>query len=192
MRKIHPEMRKFLDEKLKGDALAAHAIKTRNPRLLMVRAASVCVGIVEATGKNDGRIIELIQKTSGGGKGDAYCMFACQTWIAYAEDMFQMKSPVFGSGHCLTVWNNTPAEHRVRFIPLPGAIAIYRHGSTTNGHAETVIAADEGTFHAVGANTTAGTNTAGSIVRDGGGIHFTERSMKPSGSMRLLGFLKPF
>lgn len=193
MRYIQPEMIKFLDEKLKNNGLAQHAIETKDARTLFVLACQACVGIREKTGNNDGPMVELIQKTIGGASRESWCMSLQQTGLAYAEVKTGVKSPVSPSEHCLTVWNETPKEQRVKSIPLPGAIAIWRHGNTTNGHTGCTNGADSEIFHAIEGNTTSGSDDPnGKVVREGGGVYFTTRSMHPTGEMHLVGFLKPF
>jgi hypothetical protein len=125
------------------------------------------------------------------------CMFFSQTCIAYVEHTLGVKSPLHASGHCLTVWNKTPASQRVKIHPLPGAIPIWRHGKTTNGHTEVLLAADNKTMHCVGGNTS-GADGTGKVTREGNGVFYTERSMqgfpnvKTQSGMILVGFLKPF
>lgn len=197
MRKLDPVMLTYFEEKLKGNALAAHAIKTKNPRLLLVETVKTGVGIKEKTGKNDGVLVEAIQRTCGGSRGHAWCMYWVQCCVAYVEHVLGIKSPLASGGHCLTVWNKTPKEQRVKFLPLPGAIPIWRHGTSTNGHTEIVLAADNKVMHCVGGNTS-GADGTGKVTREGNGIFYTERSMqgfpsvKTKSGMILVGFLKPF
>lgn len=197
MRKLDPLMLEFFDKNLEGNGLAQHAIKTKDARTLMTEAAKVCVGIKEKTGKNDGPLVEAIQRTCGGSRGQAWCMYFVQACIAYAELKTGLKSPITSSGHCLTVWNKSPKEQRVKAHPLPGAIAIWRHGNTTSGHTEIVLGADDKIMKNVGGNTS-GADKSGKVTREGNGVYFTTRDMqgfpdvKTKSNMRLLGFLKPF
>ena len=78
-------MVKWLDEKLASNGLAQHAIKTKNARVLLVEAAKACVGIREATNRNDGPMVELIQSTVGGSNREAWCLSFVQTMVAYVE-----------------------------------------------------------------------------------------------------------
>lgn len=197
MRKIRPELIVFFDQKLSGNALADHAIKTGDARTLLVEVVKVCVGIKEATGRNDGPIIEAMQKTTGGAKGQAWCMYLVQACVAYVEHKLEIKSPLYPSGHCLTVWRKTPKEQRVKTHPLPGAIPIWVHGAGPAGHTEILLGADDSVMKNVGGNTS-GADKAGKVTREGNGAYFTTRSMqgfpniKTTARMKLLGFLKPF
>lgn len=192
MRHIQPEMVQYLDEKLFDNGLAQKMIADKNARGLMVEAAKVCVGIREKTNRNDGPMVELIQRTIGKAEGESWCMSFVQTMAAYAEVKTGMKCQLFESEHCLTVWNNSPIIQRVKFLPLPGAVGIWRHGVSTDGHTCIVIATDGVTFHAVEGNTNAGTDMGGKVERDGGGVYFTIRSMSGNADMHIVGFLKPF
>lgn len=184
-------MMQFFDWRLKENGLANHAIQEKLPRLLLVEAAKVCVGIREKTGNNDGPMVELIQSTIGGADHESWCMSFVQTCLAYAAIKCGAKIPIAESEHCLTVWNETPVEQRVKISPLPGAIVIWRHGKTTNGHTGIVLGADETAMNCVEGNTNAGTKD-GKIVREGGGVYFTERSRYGNGDMQIVGYLKPF
>jgi hypothetical protein len=193
MRHIEEKMIEFLDEALRKNGFAQIAIQMKNPRALLVEAAKVCVGVREKTGKNDGPLVELFQETIGKANGEAWCMSFVQTLIAYVEVKLNVTSPVFASEHCLTVWNKTPKSSRVVHYPNPGAIAIWRHGSTTNGHTGVVVKwGRESSFDAIEGNTTSGLNEKEEIVREGGGVYATKRAKKTVGSMQLVGFLKPF
>lgn len=197
MRKLDPIMETYITERLRGNSLAAHAIKTKNPRLLLTEVVKTCVGIKEKTGKNDGPLVEAIQRVAGGVKGHAWCMYLVQTCVAYVEQALGIKSPLASGGHCLTVWNKTPKEQRVKIHPLPGAIPIWRHGKTTNGHTEILLAADNKVMHCVGGNTS-GADGTGKVTREGNGVFYTQRSMQgfpnvqTKSGMILVGFLKPF
>lgn len=197
MRSIEFNMVLFLDQRLEENGLAQQAIKDKNPRQLMIEAAKVCVGIREKTNNNDGPMIELIQKTIGSAGGEAWCMSFVQTCIAYAEYKTKVVSSIHPSEHCLTTWNKSPKVLRVKRHPLPGAIAIWRHGKSSNGHTGIVLGADNKVFQAVEGNTSSG-KAGDKIVRDGHGVYFTERSMQKfpevtqKSGMILVGFLKPF
>lgn len=200
MRKLMPDLELLFDNRLKNNGLAAHAIKTKNARLLMVEAAKVCVGIREKTGKNDGFEVELFQKTSGGVRGAAWCMYFVQSCIAYAEKKTGLKSHVLSSGHCLTTWNHAKRSELVKLVkihPLSGAIPIWQHGSTTSGHTEILLSSDNKNMQCVGGNTS-GADETGKVTREGNGVYYTTRSMqgfpnlKTTQNMKLLGFIIPF
>ncbi len=190
-RHIKTEMITYIDKKLTGNGLADHALKTGDARLMMRLAAQVCVGIREVGGNNTGPMVTLIQETVGGPDHVAWCMSFVQTCIAYAEFRCRVQSPVFASEHCQTVWNETPIAQRVKFSPLAGAIAVWKHGTSSSGHTGIVDSCDTKTFHAFEGNTESGI-VNGKVERDGGGIYWTSRSLAGNGDMHLLGFLKPF
>jgi len=198
VRKIQSKMIEWLDEKLKGNGLAEWAVKNKDPRVLMIEAAKACVGIREKTNKNDGPMVELIQKTLGGADKEPWCMAFVQTAIAYAETKCQVKSPLVHSEHCKTVWDRTVKTQRVESHPLPGAVAIWVYEGSSRGHTGIVLGADDNIFQAVEGNTTSGQKAGGGIIREGGGVYFTERDLQgfpklsTRSKMKLVGFLKPF
>lgn len=190
MRILQPELIKYIDDKLKDNAIAHNAIEEKDCRTLMVEVAKSLVGIREKTGRNDGKLVELIQKTSGGKKSYAWCMYFVQTCIAYAELKTGMKSKIKSSGSCASVRLASTPDMKVKTIPLPGAIILWIHANG-NGHTGIVVAADEDTFFACEGNTSGGLDEQGNVEREGGGAYYVKRSMHPTGEMKLWGFLKP-
>lgn len=193
MRKILPDLVSWLDSKLAANGLAQNAIATKDARLLFRLAAEASVGIRELTGNNDGPLVELMQKTVDGvASREPWCCAAIQSWLAYAELKTGVVSPVASTELCLAMWNETPEEQRVKTLPAPGAICIWRHGDTSNGHTGVLIAVAEPTFRAVEGNTEGGLSPTGAVERDGGGVYATVRSLAGAGTMKVVGFLKPF
>lgn len=192
MRKIESEMVVYIDKKLRGNGLAKVALEKKDARLLFRLAAEACVGIKEATGRNDGKMVELIQETYGGASGEPWCMALVQTCLAYAEVKTGLKSPVIASELCYSVWYKTDPDQRVKYLPLPGAIAIWNDIGTTRGHTEIVLGTDGNTLQCIGGNTSGTTKPGEVINREGNAVVYTIRSFKPVGKRKLLGFLKPF
>ncbi len=194
MRHIKPKMIAFLDTKLKDISMAAHARDTKNARLLFQIAAQSCVGIRERTNNNDGPMVELIQETIGVAEHESWCMAFVQTMLAYAEHTLRVTSPVVATEGVLDAWNRTPLEQRVKYLPLPGAIVLWRHGVTYKGHTGILLGTDGINFHAVEGNTTSGSENdpTGPVVREGGGVYYTKRAASGSGDMHVVGYLKPF
>lgn len=185
-RQIEAKMIQFLDKKLALNGAAQEAIKNKDARSLMIYAAEACVGIREEGGNNRGPMVSLIQDTVDGPDHVAWCMSFVQTCIAYAEVKTGVKSPVAVSEHCLTTWVNTPKSQRVKVYPARGAIIIWQHGTSQAGHTGFFL---EGTTTKM---STVEGNTGDANMREGDGIYKRERSLKANGSMRVVGFLKPF
>lgn len=168
-----------------------------DPRGLLCLVAPHFVGVREKTGNNDGPVIELIQETIGSAVREAYCLAFAQTMIAFVEKVYSIQSPIYPTEHCMTCWRETPLKQRVLYAPNPGAIGIYNHAGTDSGHAalliEGITEKNQKLCHNVEANTTAGVDPGGEIVREGGGIYWTKRPwLKSVGSMKYIGHLKPF
>lgn len=192
MREIDKKLVTFIDKRLAGNGLAREALGRNDPRTLFRLAAQACVGIREEGGDNRGPLVSLIQDTVGGPDPLAWCMSFVQTCLAYSEHKTEVKSPIVASEHCLTVWEKTPKIQRVKVMPLPGAIAVWKFTGTQSGHTGIVDGCDDKIFTAFEGNTEGGTSPTGEVVREGGGVYFTKRSRAGTAKMALLGFLKPF
>lgn len=191
-RTLHPDMIKYLDGKLAKNGLAQDAIKRKDARLLFVLAAQACVGITEATGRNDGKMVKLIQETVGNAAGEPWCMALVQTCLAYAEATCGVVSPIVVTEHCQTAWTQTPRAQRVKINPLAGAVAIWGDVGKSSGHTEIVLSADEKSFASVGGNTSGALTKGGEVNRDGNACVYATRSRASTKKRKLLGFLKPF
>jgi hypothetical protein len=194
MRDIKPAMIKFIDDKLAKNGLAQKAIEEKDARTLFRLAAEACVGIREEGGNNRGPMVKLIQETIGSANAEAWCMSFMQTCIAYAEIKTGKVSPIYPSEHCMTTWNKTPKSARVKIFPLSGAIVIWQHGKGPAGHTGVFLEANESRtkMTTVEGNTSSGLLADGSLNRDGGAVLVCNRSTKANGSMKVVGFLKPF
>lgn len=191
MRQIEPKMVAYIDKKLENHGAAQDAIARKDARSLFIYVNEAMIGIREVGGNNSGAMVELIQETVGGHGREAWCMAFMMTGLAYCELKTGVKSPLFASEHCLTVWDKTPKSQRVKKIPAPGAIAIWRKGTSISGHTGVVIEWMGKTFEAVEGNTEQGIN-GGKVERDGGGVYRTIRNSVGTGNMKIVGFLKPF
>jgi len=184
MRIIEKKLVTWLDAKLASNGLAQEAIKNKDARTLFRLAAESCVGIKE-TSYNAGPLVELMQETIGSAVKESWCMSFCQSMIAYAEKKTGVKSPVFASELCTEVWSKTPKTSRVKISPLPGAIIIWQRGSTIYGHTGVMLEFMKSTMNSVEGNT-------GSNMSNGDGVYYKTRSTKATGSLKVLGYLKPF
>lgn len=193
MRKITDKMFNYVDNKLALNGAAQNAIANKDARSLFIYASESCVGILEAGGNNKGPLVEELQKTvDGKASREPFCMGAVQTWLAYVERKLGVVSPIASSEHCMTTWRDTPKAQRVKTLPLAGAIVIWQHWKankpTEKGHTgvETEVLQGNKKMETVEAN------TGDESMRDGDGVHIRTRSMIKDGSMRVVGFLKPF
>lgn len=152
------------------------------------------LNIREKTNKNDGYLVELIQKVSGGKRGYAWCMYDVQCAVAWAEKKSGVVSKFPSTGSCAEARKNTPKAIQVKAKDsLPGDIWIWRYTSTGLGHTgvfaswkkkESVAVLYEG-------NTTKGLTKDGKVEREGGGHYRTERPFDIPG-MTLAMVVRPF
>jgi hypothetical protein len=191
-RQIEPKLVAWIDKKLEGNQVARQALAEKNARLLLIEVSRCFLGVREKTGNNDGEIVELIQETIGGHGREPYCMAGVQTCVAYVEGKLGIKSPIFPTEHVMTCLRETPSEAHVKRFPGPGAIPCWEHGKSDQGHTGIYLGGDEETFHAIEFNTTAGEGANGKVVREGGGVYLTTRSMHGNGDMHIRGWLIPF
>lgn len=184
-RVLEKKMEQFIDAKLANNGLAIHAIETKDARTVFRLAAESCVGIKEV-GNNSGPMVTLIQETVDGPDHVAWCMSFVQTALAYAEKKTGIKSPIAASEHVLTTWNDSPKTCRVKKVPAVGAIIIWRHGNTSSGHTGVMLEWMDTKMNSVEGNTGSGN------MREGDGIYYKTRSTTGTGSLKVVGFLKPF
>lgn len=195
-RVIENDMVRYIDAKLVSNGLAQQVIQTKDQkraRTLLVLAAQACVGIREVGGNNMGPMVKLIQETVGTASGEAWCMGFVQTMIAYVELKLGVKSPLPATEHCMTLWDTTLTELRVKRTPASGSVVIYQYNSGSNGHCG-IFYAREGIFDRnVEGNTESGL-VDGAVERDGGGVYDTKRhvDMPNPVKMRKVGYLIPF
>lgn len=185
-RKIQSALFKIIDDKLKSNGSAQKAVKDKDARSLFIYACESCVGEKESGGENKGMFVELLQKTvDDRSNQEPWCASFIQSMLAYVEKKLGVVSPVFNSEHCMTIWRKTAASQRVKKIPAAGAIIIWQHGSSEAGHTGIMTEWLGKKMETVEGNT-------GKAFREGDGVYMKERSVTKDGSMKVVGFLKPF
>lgn len=196
MRKEVKPLIAMIDKKLATNGLAQQAIKDKDARMVFWLAGTALVGVKEK-GNNTGPEVSLIQSVVDGPDAWPWCMSFVQACLMYAELKTGAKSPIVASEHCLTVWQQTKKEQRVKYMPLAGAIAIWNDTGKVTGHTEIVLSADKDWFYSCGGNTSGyfsreQVKESNYVNREGNAVVYAKRSMKSSAKRKLLGFLKPF
>lgn len=164
-------------------------------RFALVAQARRFVGVKEATGHNDGPIIEEFQRAVGGrAEGQPYCM----DFVQYCAQRVDLRYPghhrwLFPSQSTLQVFNLTTLQARIQpQAARIGDIVIWqfwRHGTepTNEGHCGVVVNINSAlTFSTVEANTSPGNG----IDREGDGVYQRVRNFAGSDTMRIKGFLR--
>jgi len=171
-------------------------LKKKDHGALMVLACEAMnlLEIREKTNKNDGYLVELVQKVSGGKRGYAWCMYAVECAVAWVELKTGIISKFPSTGSCAEARKRTPKKLQVEARNcMPGDIWIWRYSSTGLGHTgvfaswkkkESVAVLYEG-------NTTKGLTKDGKVEREGGGFYRTERPSDIPG-MTLAMVVRPF
>ncbi|MBU3720560.1 MAG: CHAP domain-containing protein [Burkholderiaceae bacterium] len=148
-------------------------------------------GVREATGKNDGKMVESYLRSVGLGKGNPYCQ-AGQYWAfarAAAElSMPTTEIPLLRTGSTQAAWNHAVRTGRKTAVaPKAGDIITWWTAGTYKGHVERVVSVSRGGWvRTIGFNTSSG--KAGS-QRDGGGVYLRYRNwVSPDMRMLVRGF----
>jgi hypothetical protein len=140
----------------------------------------------EKLGKNRSKEIDMFNKAMGIALGSPWCMSKQQWLIDAVEKKFKVVSRVFRSAHCVTVWNKTPKDLKSQ-TPAVGSLIIWNHKGTSNGHVGLILEIlDKNNVLVLEGNTGPGEN----VERNGDGVYIKRRSIKGSGSMVVLGFVK--
>jgi hypothetical protein len=184
-RKLSKELESVIDnwllENKPKEFKAALAIKDALALTDLAGDALTGLRVREKTNKNDGKMVELIQKVGGGKKGLAWCLYQGQTVVAYAETKTGIVSKFPYTGSCASL------RKYAKKIPsividledsLPGDqwVAVYKTGKGHTGNftgwankKKTKAWLNEG-------NTTAG-KAGEKVIREGGGSYQTERDV---------------
>lgn len=160
-----------------------------NPHDFLVQFALGYLGVVEATGHNDGPFVEMFQQAVDGiADGAPWCAAFVQFCVQQVEQQFGVVSPLFRTEHVLTMWNGS--QGMIVWPPYPGCIVCWQKTGTTNGHTGIVTSVDaiSQTFGTIEGNTSGGPG----FEREGNGVFEKVRLMGGEGDFVLLGFLDPF
>ena len=196
-RALDKELEKLIDLKLQEIEpeafLKAREGVNANMICCLAGKALTAMRVREATGKNDGVLVEKIQKTCQGERGDAWCMDQQQTQVAYAERKTGIVSKLPMSAGCDIVRNKCPRELQINVRDSrPGDIWIWEHasGSGHTGNFQEWIEA--GVSARLNEGNTTGGKIGDRIVREGGGSYLTERLVTGNGDMVLKMCCRPF
>ena len=161
------------------------------------------VGTVEQGGPNKGKMVEEFQKAvDGKAQGEAWC---CSfVWYCLIETEAALKqehsvdtmSWLYKTEHVLTMWNKSPKESRSK-EPRQGYLIVWQHYDdkgkpTSHGHVGIIVEVlDKEFLKSVEGNTRSPVKSK--VEREGDGVYLVKRSYKANtGSMRVVGFLKPW
>ena len=148
---------------------------------VIVATARKFIGVVEDA-PNDGETVRLIQANLDG-------VAIKEPWdMAFVQFVLDSTgdNKLYKSEHVYTVWSRTPAKRRKAF-PSPGYIAVWQKivsgKLTTGGHVGIVESVDGENFSTI----------EGNVHEEGKqGVFIKSRHLGLDGSMKLLGFLRPW
>ena len=154
----------------------------------LVNVAEQYIGIKELGNNAGPEIVKFQMAVDGKASGESWCMAFVQYCVMELEQKIGLRSNIFHSEHCLTVWNKSPNALR-RKDPELGYIVIWSHGVTGNGHTGIVSKIiDKDRFETIEGNTSDSLH----IERNGDGVYRKSRLRNPIGEMKVVGFLAPF
>lgn len=165
----------------------AYDLQDANFMVGLAAEALTALKVREKTNKNDGYIVEMIQKVGQGQKGWPWCMYQVQACVGIAETLTGKVSKLPYSGSCAEVRNKADKEMVIEFGQSDyGSIWIKKYPDGT-GH--TGIFERWATFNRVGILNEGNTDQSTSVIREGGGSYRTRRSLDKSWVMCLRPFL---
>lgn len=174
-----------------GIPLSDAQVAANSPTEVFIMAAAALEGTREIGGNNRGPTVQLIQQVVGLSPGDSWCIAALQAALRFAENTMGKPSTIYASGNCMEAWRNSPANQiPLTQYPRVGDIIIYHDiGSTTQGHAEVIVALNGSMAFVMGNNTSAAPGISG----DGDGTYFRMRNLVvATGILQPQGYLRPY
>jgi len=173
---------KMLEIDPKGFGLA-YSTKDGNYLTGLAARALTALQVREKSNKNDGYMVEMIQKVSGGQKGWAWCMYQQQACVGIAETLTGIASLFPYSGSCAAVRNGSKKIPGL-VVPIKDSqfgdvwIKVYSNGTGHTGNFDSWITPGLTAYLNEG-NTTAGSEKPGGpVVREGGGSYRVARDIK--------------
>lgn len=149
-------------------------------------------------GTNSGQIVSLFQNWDNSPDHLAWCMAFVQFCLKAVDNTYSFLSGTPGTLHnivksesCLFVWNNTKTPFHADF-PTPGSIVIWQHGDSASGHTGIVVQVLNDKEMLVVEGNTGKDKADGSVNREGDGVYLKKRSIHPTGSMKVKGYLLPW
>lgn len=144
------------------------------------------VGVKESAYNAGAQVEEYQKAVDGKASGEPWCLAFVQWCVNQLCEIYQQKNPLFQTEACLILWNQTPAKYRL-VDPKRGAIPIWKHISNpAQGH--TGISTTGQLSGGLKFNTIEG-NTNNNGSRDGDGVYEKPRSIYPTETLQLVGFI---
>lgn len=196
-RNIPDDLFDVFENRLAQSNQAANCIFNKDARGLLVEAARAMIHLQETNGDNRSAEIDLMHRVTGVGMGEPWCMSFVQSCLAYVERRIGIVSPLTLDAACVTVWKSSPAEMRVKSIPLAGAIVIWQNiDKPSRGHTGFVMDCDGTSLKTIEGNTSPSNDPNSAVESDGDGVFLCHRRwdlFNPDSNRKiLLGALKPY
>lgn len=169
------------------DILATDSLSLRR-QLSETAENFIATNDLTAEGQENPQVRAFRMAVDGLDSGEPWCMGFVQYCIKQVESKSKVKSNIFRSERCLSVWDKSEKTMR-RTDPGVGFIVIWKRRGKDAGHTGIVtgIRSPE-VFLTVEGNTTNGLG----IEREGDGVYPKDRRMDGNALFELKGFLCPF
>jgi hypothetical protein len=153
-----------------------------------LRIAESYIGTKEATGRNDGKAVEMFLKSVGRKKGDSWCA----AFVSYCLTEANVKSPATRSGLAREFKRNKDIILAVNVLKgkikiVPGSIVGWEKGNTIFGHICFVKNWTLNLGITIEGNTSSG---SGGSQENGDGVYLRKRSIQPANYFRIVWFVQ--
>lgn len=155
-------------------------------RAELLLEANKWVGVHEKGGNNKGPEVEEFQRAvDGKASGEAWCLAFQQFILKKVEAKLKVKSGLYNTEHCMTLWNKNSAAYGVA-KPKPGCWILWNHANTSSGHVGMVEFLEP--LRTIEGNTGPDKNR---IQADGDGVYKKDRHLLTYGDMKFVGYIDP-
>lgn len=190
-RRLHPLLRKMIEDSLFKDGLPESFIKKDTGRMMFDVSRCLLSMEIRETDNNKGFKVGLIQSVIGEetetGDGQPWCMSFVQNCVAFVEDYLQKESGLLDSEHCMSTLRHAKDNYLLLEKPKLGCIIVWEHGNTDQGHTGIVVE-----LRGLTELATIEGNTGDRSFRDGDGVFLRNRSRYQDGDMIVRGFIDAF
>lgn len=190
-RRLHPLLRKMIEDSLFKDGLPESFIK-KDTGIMMFDVSRCLLSMeIRETYNNKGFKVGIIQSVIGKetdtGDGQPWCMSFVQNCVAFVEDYLQKESGLLDSEHCMSVLRHARDNYLVLEKPKIGCIIVWEHGNSDQGHTGIVVE-----LRGLTELATIEGNTGDRSFRDGDGVFLRNRSRYQDEGMTVRGFIDAF
>ena len=156
---------------------------------MLLAEATKWIGTKE-TSPNGGKTVEMFQSVIGIAQGESWCFSFVQYCLKEVDKKCGSQTWVPQTEHVMTGWDRSRGAAKLP-LPEPGCLVVWqKHDSrgkpTISGHIGIVVSVNKGSIVTIEGNTSDGVT----VNRDGDGVYKRTRTLTPTGSLIIKGFLR--